>query len=72
MSTFFIGLDSWIIQDGNYGDFHRGQEATFAVEFHPERVALSRVHKPSVERIEPNDAATASTAKLSFPTRKYG
>lgn len=52
MSTFFIGLDSWIIQDGNYVDFQRGQEATFAVEFYPERAAISRVRRRSVKRIE--------------------
>ena len=52
MSTFFIGLDSWIIQDGNYADFQRGQEAKFAVEFHPIRAAISRVRRRSVKRIE--------------------
>jgi hypothetical protein len=52
MSTFFIGLDSWIIQDGNYADFHRGNVATFAVEFYPERAAISRVRKASFERIK--------------------
>jgi hypothetical protein len=29
-----IGLASWIIQDGNYGDFKRGDDAAFAVEFY--------------------------------------
>ena len=28
-----IGLPSWVIQDGNYGDFEKGQVAEFAVEF---------------------------------------
>jgi hypothetical protein len=28
-----IGLNSWIIQDGNYPDFEAGQTAEFAVEF---------------------------------------
>jgi hypothetical protein len=28
-----IGLDSWIIQDGNYPDFVTGQRTDFAVEF---------------------------------------
>jgi len=28
-----IGLDSWIIQDGNYPDFKAGQHAQFALEF---------------------------------------
>lgn len=30
-----IGLDSWIIQDGNYPDFSVGQRAKFALEFYP-------------------------------------
>jgi hypothetical protein len=28
-----LSLDSWIVQDGNYPDFERGQQAEFAVEF---------------------------------------
>jgi hypothetical protein len=28
-----IGMNSWIIQDGNYGDFSVGDESTFALEF---------------------------------------
>lgn len=43
-----VGLDSWIVQDGNYGDFGVGQVCPFALEFfaahpfrlrHPEAVA---------------------------------
>jgi hypothetical protein len=32
-----LGLDSWIIQDGNYGDFTRGQRAELAVECYAEK-----------------------------------
>ena len=32
-TTWFVGLDSWIIQDGNYRDFSVGQQREFAVEF---------------------------------------
>lgn len=28
-----IGVNSWIIQDGNYGDFSVGDKSTFALEF---------------------------------------
>jgi hypothetical protein len=31
-----IGLSSWIIQDGNYGDFETGQVLGFALEFYSE------------------------------------
>ena len=34
-SCFKIGLSCWIIQDGNYPDFKRGESAAFAVEFSP-------------------------------------
>lgn len=34
MEALTIGLSSWIIQDGNYADFERG-EGAFAVEFYP-------------------------------------
>jgi len=33
--TLAIGLSAWIIQDGNYGDFSRGTQAAFALEFYP-------------------------------------
>jgi hypothetical protein len=30
-----VGLSSWIIQDGNYPDFVRDQQTSFALEFYP-------------------------------------
>jgi hypothetical protein len=32
--TLVVGLHSWIIQDGNYGDFARDMKAAFALEFY--------------------------------------
>jgi hypothetical protein len=32
--TPVVGLHSWIIQDGNYGDFARDMNAAFALEFY--------------------------------------
>jgi hypothetical protein len=32
--TLIVGLHSWIIQDGNYGDFARETNAAFALEFY--------------------------------------
>jgi hypothetical protein len=32
-----VYLPSWVIQDGNYGDFSRGDRAAFALEFHAPR-----------------------------------
>lgn len=33
MQSWSLGMESWIVQDGNYGDFERGQVAEYAVEF---------------------------------------
>jgi hypothetical protein len=41
MSTWNIGMDSWIIQDGNYPDFATGDECRFALEFSPKRLSRS-------------------------------
>jgi hypothetical protein len=35
--TLKIGLPAWVIQDGNYPDFHQGQAAAFALEFYIEK-----------------------------------
>ncbi|SEE90105.1 hypothetical protein [Ruania alba] len=39
---WWIGLDAWIIQDGNYGDFSSGDRAEFALEFFPMGDVLPR------------------------------
>lgn len=33
-TQWFIGLPSWVLQDGNYTDFHTGERRQFALEFH--------------------------------------
>jgi hypothetical protein len=49
-NLFIIGLPSWTIQDGNYGDFKRGDQASFALEFYaPSGLSLAEVDSPSVE-----------------------
>lgn len=47
-----ISLASWIVQDGNYDDFHRGQVATFALEWWGE-VRPSDVQRKRAQPIEP-------------------
>ena len=44
-----IGLDAWIVQDGNYPDFEVGRDYSFAVEFVPDDLA-KRPHpsKPGI------------------------
>ena len=33
-----VGLSAWIIQDGNYDDFHVGDTSCFALEFYSENI----------------------------------
>ncbi len=42
-----IGLSSWIVQDGNYGDFKSGGEYRFAVEFLPLSVSMESTEPTS-------------------------
>jgi len=42
-----VDLSSWIICDGNYPDFERGQQASFALEFYPaENLQISDLGTP--------------------------
>lgn len=52
MKLLNIGIDSWIIQDGNYDDFVVGQETKFALEFYP--ISIKPSDCKSVSAIELN------------------
>jgi hypothetical protein len=47
----FVGISSWIIQDGNYSDFRVGETMKFALEFYPHTLEVARSHEASFERI---------------------
>lgn len=49
--SWLIGIDSWVIQDGNYPDFVTGQRADFALEFAGRR-GLTVVEKAPGPRVE--------------------
>ena len=51
-----VSLDAWIIQDGNYGDFHVGQHASFAIEFYSE-AGLSP-SSPAIASLTPESDST--------------
>jgi hypothetical protein len=51
MQTFFVGLSSWIIQDGNYSDFAAGSAAKFALEFYPHAMQFAQSGEEQSERI---------------------
>ena len=55
MEKLHVGVDSWIIQDGNYPDFHVGQVVKFALEFHP-------------QMLKPVAAGSFQTTKLTGST----
>ena len=44
MNNVNVGLSSWIIQDGNYGDFSTGKTYEFALEFYPRSL-----HSPATQ-----------------------
>lgn len=52
MHNLNVGIDSWIIQDGNYPDFTVGQAATFALEFYPHSLAPADGRSPLCEHID--------------------
>ena len=51
MDSLNVGIDSWIIQDGNYEDFSVGQTAEFALEFYPRSMKASDCKSPSVTHL---------------------
>jgi hypothetical protein len=51
MERFCIGLDSWIIQDGNYRNFRTGQEARFALYFRPRVLLPATGGSPRIEHL---------------------
>ena len=51
MSELTIDLHSWIIQDGNYGDFAVGVVQKFALEFAGSSLASSRSRIPHLQHV---------------------
>ena len=49
--SWLIGIDSWVIQDGNYPDLLTGQRADFALEFASRR-GLTVLDEASGPRVE--------------------
>jgi hypothetical protein len=55
MDSLNVGVEAWIIQDGNYGDFTVGQTTEFALEFFP-------------HSMKPSDSTSAAAIDLK-PSR---
>lgn len=54
MSSLFVGIDSWVIQDGNYPDLAVGQSLAFALEFRPLAVNPTKTAVVTCRRLEAN------------------
>jgi len=52
MESLYVGLNAWIIQDGNYADFRVGQKTEFALEFYPASLKVSDLRLKSAEHIK--------------------
>ena len=52
MESLSVGVDSWIIQDGNYGDFTVGQKTQFALEFYPHSLHPSDRKSPAATNLK--------------------
>ncbi len=67
-----LGLDAWIVQDGNYGDFETGDKAAFAVEFHaPELRAPHPNADPAVGATWKRDSTYGITGRVLHVTPRW-
>jgi hypothetical protein len=55
LDPLYIGLSSWIIQDGNYPDFEVGRDYEFALEFGLSEVYPATSESNSLRHIEGSD-----------------
>src|SRR5678809_1457968 len=62
-----VGLSSWIIQDGNYDDFHVDQEISFALEFEVYSIAPS--NQTSTTAIHTQGSRYQVNGKVVFHTK---
>ena len=65
-----IGLASWIIQDGNYGDFDAGMRSQFALEFFSKNLTSLEEHavrKSSIKHIEDDQYRVVGTIAHAKP-----
>ena len=51
MKELYVGLSSWIIQDGNYSDFVKDDKAEFALEIYSQNIEKTDSHKTYCEHI---------------------
>ena len=64
MDRWTIGVEAWVIQDGNYPDFEAGQEAVFGIELYPDELERADPADPSAAVVE--GSRYALRGRLSF------
>lgn len=52
MESLNVGVDAWIIQDGNYSNFTVGQRTQFALEFYPHSLKLAKHRSLSASHLK--------------------
>ncbi len=67
MQTLNIGLDSWVIQDGNYEDFEAAGEYRFALEFRATRTEPANEQRPYLKPLEGSDYRFCGEIVLGEP-----
>jgi hypothetical protein len=68
MQSLQVGLDSWIIQDGNYSDFRVGQSARFALEFYPYVIRACETRLPQCEHVLASKYRVCAQAVFTAPS----
>jgi hypothetical protein len=63
-----VGLSSWIIQDGNYGDFETGKNVDFALEFYSQ--SFDKANKKTKSARSLGDAKYDITAEVIYLTEE--
>lgn len=64
MNGLNISLSPWIIADGNYDHFHRGQTAEFALTFHQKFIEPTQTKKRALALVK--DCLYKATAEVVF------
>ncbi|MFF7709666.1 hypothetical protein [Pseudomonas sp. NPDC007930] len=59
-------VDAWIIQDGNYGEFHRGDSLTCAIEFYGE-LRASAQRRAAITHLKENLYRVCAQVVFSAP-----
>lgn len=63
-----VGINAWVIQDGNYGDFSHGEQHRFAIEFYGPELTASAERVKRCHHIGEGNYAIAGEVIFLTPT----